>query len=292
MNLNPIPLPLSTDDAEELLARWAVTMLAEHLSERTIRLRVGAVRLAARSADLPAHQLSTDAMRYWLATYRNGHTLVSYYRCLLAWHRWLLVEGHRRDDPMATMRRPRTPQPVPRPCSSFGLNLVLAQPNLDPDTRLMVMLAAYAGLRAAEVSRVRGEDVDRVAGAIRVLGKGGRVRVIPMHPDLAAVAADRPTEGWWFPSGRCDRYMLDEPVGVRNVSCRVRRAMSAVRVAGGPHVLRHWFATTLLDQGASLREVQELLGHASVSTTQIYTRVTPERMRGAVLRLPTLGGGS
>lgn len=287
MRLEPTPLPSPADDSEDLLARWAMSMFAEGLSERTVRLRIGTVRLAAASAGLPAHELHADAIRYWLASKTNGNTLVSYDRCLRSWHRWLLAEGYRREDPMAAMRRPRTPAGVPRPCSTFGLHLVLNQPGLLPRTRVLIMLCAFAGLRAHEAAKVRGGDLSE--GAIRVLGKGQRVRVIPLHPDLAAAAAGLPADDWWFPSGRCDRYEVGQPIGVETVTRSVGAAMRAVKVTGGPHTLRHWFATTLLEQGASLREVQELLGHASVSTTQVYTRVTPERLRGAVSRLPSLG---
>lgn len=286
-NITPPVTRTGSDlDPNGLLDLWRMAMLAEGRSPKTVRMRVGVAAQAARAAAVPVHELSTDALRHFLAQHRNANTLSTYHRGLAAFTAFLVAEGHRADDPMGKIRRPRRPKGLPRPCPLLGLHRLLAL-DLTPKTRAAVILAAFAGLRVAEIARVRGEDVDPDAGTLRVHGKGGKEAALPMHPEVAALAARMPAHGHWFPSP----LRAGHPVAPATISLQVSAAMRRAGIReGGAHRLRHLFATSLLDSGADLRQVQELLRHGDLSSTQVYTAVTASGLRSAVLRLPGLPG--
>lgn len=120
---------------------------------------------------------------------------------------------------------------------------------------------------------------------MRVLGKGGVESVLPLHPEIVALAASMPTRDYWFPSDRPGPHVLS-----RTVSVNVRRACAAAGVPlHGAHPLRHWFATWLVRGGADLRTTQTLMRHSSLATTARYCEVSEDSRRAAVLRLPSLG---
>lgn len=285
-NANPPSLnvmPALDDDT--LLDLWGTTLKADGMSPRTSSDWPLIVARASRATGEPASAMSTDAMRYWLAGFPNANTKAAYSKALLAYHRWMHREGHRPDDPTALMRQPPQPHGVPHPCSTLGLQRLLASPMPAP-TRVMVLLAAYQGFRVHEIAKIHGEDVDLDEGALRVLGKGGKHAVLPLHPEVAAVAVAMPRRGWWFP-GRLDRT---GPIKAASVSCAISLAMSRAGVPSSAHGLRHWFGTNLVRSGTDLRTAQTLLRHASLATTAIYVEVADENRRAAVLRLPGPNG--
>lgn len=148
----------------------------------------------------------------------------------------------------------------------------------------MVLLAALAGLRVHEIAKIRGEDIDREKATLAVIGKGNKRAVIPLHPILLELTETMPDVGYWFTPW--DKP--DEPITGKSCGQAISRAMKRAAVDGSAHQLRHWYGTNLLESGADLRTVQELMRHESLATTQIYTRVTSERRRAAIhgLQLP------
>lgn len=156
-----------------------------------------------------------------------------------------------------------------------------ATPEPERDRALLEVLYS-SGLRLAEVHGLDISDVDRVRGLVRVLGKGNKERIIPIG-SVAVAAIDR----WLKASGRSSRddgpLFLSER-GTRLSRRQIQRIVATwlARAADGealsPHALRHSFATHLLDEGADLMAVKELLGHASLSTTRIYTHTSKERL--------------
>lgn len=151
------------------------------------------------------------------------------------------------------------------------------------NTAIVVMLA-YSGLRVAELTALERHDVDLEAGTIHVRhGKGDRERYVPLHA-FAAKALTR------YLSSRFDESeaLIVSRNGTRISTSQVRRIVQAVAREAGihkrvtPHKLRHSFATMLLDKGVNLRVVQELLGHASITSTQIYTHVSQEQKRQGI----------
>ncbi|WP_268988616.1 tyrosine-type recombinase/integrase [Rhodococcoides fascians] len=173
------------------------------------------------------------------------------------------------------MPAPRTPRRRPRPIDDQHMNRLLAT-RMHLKTRAMILLAALEGFRVHEIAKVKGEDFDLIAGILHVVGKGGVVDELPLHPLVAEVAAQMPRRGYWFPAnsravapGTCVRS--------KSVSDVIAGVMRRAEIPGTPHALRHWFGTTLVDSGVDLRTAQELLRHASLATTQIYTQVSSKR---------------
>jgi site-specific recombinase XerD len=162
--------------------------------------------------------------------------------------------------------------------------------------RALFELAYSCGLRAEEIVSLGCADVDYDAEQLRVEGKGRKTRFVPVgEPAMAAVRAylergraklSEQAAGSGAPAQALFLSKTGRPLGTSDVRRRLRTWTARVGVGEGasPHALRHSFATHLLDGGADLRSIQELLGHASVSSTQIYTRVESARLRSAYAR--------
>jgi integrase/recombinase XerD len=207
-----------------------------------------------------------------------------------SFHRFLLREGVTTRDPAAAVVRPKLPRALPHPLTVGEVQAVLEMPTADSPggirDRAWLELLYASGLRVSELTALDIDDVDLEGNAVRVLGKGGKEREVPIgrHANEAVgayLARSRPalvsarSRGALFLNARGGR-LTRQSVG-RLLEEYARRAGIRRRVT--PHDLRHSFATHLLDGGADVRVVQELLGHASVATTQIYTLVTKEHLR-------------
>ena len=223
------------------------------------------------------------------ATVKRGLTVVRNF------HRWLVLEELRPDDPTLTVELPQVPRGLPKALSQDqAAALVAAPPGGGPLARRdrAVLETLYGtGVRVSELVGLSLGDVDLAAASMRVLGKGAKERVLPLGRLALAALGD-----WLAPAGRGEmepeRWASRsdaEAVFLNRRGTRLSRqgVYQLVRRHGRdagitapltPHVLRHSFATHLLDNGADIRVVQELLGHAKVTTTQIYTSVSRERL--------------
>jgi site-specific recombinase XerD len=203
---------------------------------------------------------------------------------------WLYQLGMVERDPAAVVPGPRRPQKLPAVFNQAELERLLdrpvsSQPRALRD-RALIELLYGSGLRASEACGLRLGDLDLEAARLRVIGKGDKQRALPMG-GAAAQALElylrrgRPT----LATRPCDRVFIS--VRGRPLSpSDVRRVLaSALRREGlparSPHALRHSFATHLLEGGADLLSIQELLGHASVATTQVYTHVSVRHLKAA-----------
>jgi site-specific recombinase XerD len=174
------------------------------------------------------------------------------------------------------------------------LDGIPARTELERRDRAIFELAYSCGLRAEEIVSLEVGDIDHDAEQLRVEGKGRKTRIVPVgEPALAAVNVylerARPGLAAAAHPEAVDALFLSKsgrPLGTSDVRRRLRLWTRRLGLAAGvsPHALRHSFATHLLDGGADLRTIQELLGHASVSSTQIYTRVESARLRSAYAR--------
>jgi integrase/recombinase XerD len=207
-----------------------------------------------------------------------------------SFHRFLLREGVTGRDPARDVSQPKRPRRLPRPLSVGDVARLLEAP--DPSSaagsrdRAILELLYGSGLRISELVGLDVDDVDLEGGAVRVLGKGGKERVIPLGRFARDAIAAYLTR--WRPqvataSSRGALFLNLRGGRITRQSC-ARALAGYVRIAAidrpvSLHTLRHSFATHLLEGGADVRVVQELLGHASVATTQIYTLVTEEHLR-------------
>jgi integrase/recombinase XerD len=231
--------------------------------------------------------INGDAVeRHMVRLSRRGLSATSRSRALSAvrhFHKFLVREGVTREDATAKLSRPKRPKRVPKVLSVEQIERLLAAPGDDPlgmRDRAMLEMAYAAGLRVSELCGLTFDQVLDSERVVVVLGKGNKQRVIPYGRPAAKALADylsaaRPV----LARGRVVPFVFLNHRGTRlsRVGFFKRLRMQA-RQAGlqrgvSPHVLRHSFATHLLQGGADLRYVQELLGHADISTTQIYTAV-------------------
>jgi integrase/recombinase XerD len=207
-----------------------------------------------------------------------------------SFHKFLVREGDAEADPAEGVARPKVPRTLPRPLSVDEVaDLVAAPGDGDPVAlrdRAILETLYGAGLRISELVGLDVDDIDLDEGSVRAVGKGTKERVVPLgrygvgalrgylvrgRPALASTRS----RGALFLNQRGGRLTRQGCTNI--IKAMARRAGIRKRVT--PHMLRHSFATHLLEGGADVRVVQELLGHASVATTQIYTLVTKNRLR-------------
>jgi integrase/recombinase XerD len=262
--------------------------------------------LAAK--DKTAETASAEQLRAFLAALgRKGLAPTSRARKLSAirqFFRFMLAEGLRSDDPSSTIDSPKLGRPLPKILSLEEVETLLktaeaaAARSADGAARrralrLHALLETlYAtGMRVSEVISLPRAVLSADDRVLTIKGKGGRERLVPLNDaardalaaHLAAVREDeangKGASPWLFPSSGGE-HVTRQRFGQELKALAIAAAIDPSRVS--PHVLRHAFASHLLERGADLRTVQQLLGHADISTTQIYTHVLEERLRRLV----------
>jgi integrase/recombinase XerD len=216
---------------------------------------------------------------------------------LRQFYRFVLGEGWRRDDPARRVDAPKRGRPLPKVLSRADVEkLIAAAPKVETGKaeaglRLgcMIELLYASGLRISELLSLTIAAVARDPAFLIVKGKGGKERLAPLNgPAREAIKAYLPHRSaffakgvkdspWLFPSRSASGCLTRRRFGQMLDACALAAGLDPALVS--PHVLRHAFATHLLDGGADLRTVQKLLGHADIATTQIYTHVTDGRLR-------------
>ena len=220
-------------------------------------------------------------------------------------YRFLLAEGLRKDDPCSAIDSPKLGRPLPKLLSLAEVEALLAAAahGVEQAGEGSAKRGRFASTRSSKRSMPpacasRSCSGSRAACStsddqvMTIKGKGGRERLVPLNDSarkaladhLAAVAADeaqgRARSPWMFPSGTALKHLTRQRFGQELKTLALAAGIEPSRVS--PHVLRHAFASHLLENGADLRTVQQLLGHADISTTQIYTHVIEERLRRLV----------
>ena len=260
-----------------------------------------------------ADAASDDLREYLTELSKRGFKATSLARRLSAirqLYRFLYAEGHRRDDPAAVLEGPKRGQALPKVLSVAEVDRLLATARAARDAedaspleriraaRLNCLLEVlYAtGLRVSELVTLPASAARRSEQMLIVRGKGEKERMVPLNEpaqramtDYLALlgAAGRGPSKWLFPSFGASGHLTRQHFARDLKELAVAVGLSAAKVS--PHVLRHAFASHLLQHGADLRSVQMLLGHADISTTQIYTHVLEERLKSLVRDLHPLG---
>lgn len=254
-------------------------MRAQGLSERTVTAREEVLHRLHNALPLGLAYAATDELNQWLGQPNWARwTRATYAMHIRGFYGWATGPGQVLDgDPTADMARPRNPKCLPDPVTDEELKMALAR-SLEP-WHTGILFAAYAGLRVAEIAQLDRADVTE--DAIRLIGKGGDPQLVDTHPVL-----------WQHIRSRKGGPLIVDkhgrPVSGKWMSAHARFHFDAI---GMPrvhmHRFRHWFATSLLDSGASMRTVQEAMRHGSVTSTQIYTKVKNGQRRLAIRSLPT-----
>jgi integrase/recombinase XerD len=252
--------------------------LVEHTRERRRPI------LALKQAEL------TDFIARLRSRGLSARSVARAVHALRGFYRYAVREGRLEVDPMENLRAPRAFKALPRFLTTAQVEALLAAPDVSAPLGLRdraILEVLYAtGLRVSELIGLKPADVDLEIGLLRCFGKGRKERLVPLgrmarrwvqrYLDTARslFARKRPAERLFLSQrgGPLSRMGLWGIVRRHAVAAGVERILT-------PHVLRHSFATHLLEHGADLRALQAMLGHADISTTQIYTHVTRERLR-------------
>lgn len=254
--------------------------------------------LKPRGADLAA--ADTKDLRGYLgalaAADLSPRTQARRLSALRQFYRFLVDDGQRKDDPSAALDAPKLGRPLPKLLSEDEMLAVIgACHGLDgaEGARLLAMVELlYAtGLRVSELVRLPLAAAMRDQPFMTVTGKGGKERLVPLNPPakaaLTAYLAHRhgflgsdKVSPFLFPSRGKEGHLTRQRFGQLLKEIGLKAGLDPARIS--PHVLRHAFATHLLDHGADLRSLQKMLGHADIATTQIYTHVQEERLKSMV----------
>lgn len=275
-------------------ALWLERNLAENtLASYRLDLRTLAEWLAHHDNDLLQAQ-ALDLQAFLADRVDGGYKATSSARLLSAMRRffqYLYREKRRSDDPSAVLSSPKLPQRLPKDLSEAQVDALLNAPSIEQPLELrdkaMLEVLYATGLRVSELIGLTMSDVSLRQGVVRVLGKGNKERLVPLGEEAVYwieyyLEHGRPwllngqTLDVLFPSNRA-RQMTRQTFWHRIKYYAVLASIDSEKLS--PHVLRHAFATHLLNHGADLRVVQMLLGHSDLSTTQIYTHVATERLK-------------
>jgi site-specific recombinase XerD len=246
---------------------------------------------AAKFPDLAAAELDRAHVRRHLAELQSGDasraTVLRRISALRSFVKFLRAEGELKRDPFLGVPLPKRARSLPKFLTEAEMNEVLAAPvsGGDPASerdRGLVELLYSSGLRRTELSTLNVGDVDFLSGTLRVFGKGSKERIVPVGGEALSRLRNylrsrgTPADGEpMFANLRGGRLSQE---GVAFVVRRwVKRSSLLKKVT--PHVFRHSFATHLLNRGCNIREVQEMLGHADLNTTQIYTHVSLQKLQ-------------
>jgi integrase/recombinase XerD len=286
-------------DWEQTLSDYNTHQRAANLSEKTIRNRsellATVARVTRRGPDVVTHEELLGVLGR--PHPRTGQrlaagTMQSERSYLQAFFRWLKKTKRRKDNPAKELPKIKVPRRRPRPLRVDQIEAML-DCGIYGRTRDIITIGALSGLRIGEIVKIRGEDIDPVGMSIRSVRKGALDHLLPLHPVLLEMIERYPRAGWWFPSPYPNEKFPEGGghILMASASDRVSKAIRAAgvtdrRITG--HSLRHYLATTLLRDGVSIRVVQEILGHASLATTQLYADVTDEDMQAGIVHAPGL----
>ncbi|MDP4221789.1 MAG: tyrosine-type recombinase/integrase [Bacteroidota bacterium] len=250
--------------------------------------------LISQELPLDPDVLTSHDIRSWIVTLlENNYNPVSVHRkisCLRVFYRYLRKEGFTRADPVEKVVLPKIKKRLPVFVDESALDRLLDDTDFGSDfrgvrNRAIVEMLYLTGMRRAELTGLRNQDVDLAEATVKVTGKRNKQRIIPIlrsfistlqeYLKLRDEAFPGAVNGWFFRSDRGNK-MYDKYVYniVRNYL-----AMVTTIDKRSPHVLRHTFATHMLNHGADLNSIKEFLGHANLSATQIYTHNSFEKLR-------------
>jgi integrase/recombinase XerD len=246
--------------------------------------------MQSKAADEISHDDIVSFLADLSATGMSPRSSARSMAAIRGFHKYLLIDGLAKKDPTVNIDTPRGWKRLPKSLSSADVESLLDQPDtstvLGLRDKAMLELLYATGLRVSELVGLRTRDINLERGFLVVMGKGSKERAVPMGETAIAALREyvsraralllkgKDSELLFISSQR--RGLTRQMFWERIKQCALKAGISK---AISPHTLRHSFATHLLDNGADLRAVQTMLGHSDISTTQIYTHVSRERLK-------------
>jgi integrase/recombinase XerD len=266
----------------DLLEQWSNYMIAYGCSPGTVRIRTQVLTSLIRHAAVTDPlQLTRAHVVAWLGRPElKQWSRQTYWKAVHKWSEWLREFGH---DPQSDLTkglpRPKTPQPVARPIPDDVVERMLAM-ELSPRAHAYIRLALFQALRVHEIAKLAAEDFDLDTGWLMIKGKGGITKPIPIHVEVAKLAADMPAYGYWFPS----------PIGAghvsgTSVSLTIGNVLKRCGANATAHQLRDTAATRMQRQVKDIRLTQAMLRHSSITSTMKYTEASNDQLQAAVTSL-------
>ncbi len=218
---------------------------------------------------------------------QQATTLARYISTIRGLCRFFLMEGIMEEDPVENLSTPKGWKRIPRIIGIDEVSELLRKPEgkeLSLRDRAILEIIYSSGLRVSEVINIRLQDINFEAGFITVRGKGSKERVVPINEKtLITIKKYLEESRPGFLKKKTSAFLFlakgGNPLSRQRLWQLVKQYSSGLSIKISPHTLRHCFASHLLDGGADLRALQKMLGHTDISTTQIYTKVTPERLK-------------
>lgn len=292
-----MPKQLQQPDQQTLIDTFIDQLwLEDGLSQNTLssyRSDLTHFGLWCEQQALPLMQVGHADLQQYLAVKfptSKARTMGRIIATLRRFYRYALRDNLIKEDPSLQIESPKLPRSLPKSLSEQDVEALLGAPNTDDEMGLrdkaMLELLYASGLRVSELVNIQVPEVDITGGVVRVTGKGNKTRLVPMGEEAADWIRQylAKSRGQILGAKLCDAlFVTNRASGMTRQAFWYiikRYARQAdIKQTISPHVLRHAFATHLLNHGADLRVVQMLLGHADISTTQIYTHVARERLK-------------
>jgi integrase/recombinase XerD len=289
-----IPLPLSPESQAVIDAYIDELWLERGLAQNSLAAyRRDLGQLAGMIQRPIAEATAEDLLQAVAARFAAGYRARSAARwlsCVRGFYRHQVRKGRLLIDPSQDLSLPKLGRPLPATLSEAEVEALLDAPDVSEPVglrdRAMLELLYASGLRVTELVSLTAASLNLRQGVLRVLGKGGKERLVPvgqeaLHWIERYLADARPALVAGSPSGALFPSRLGQPMTRQTFWHAIKRhaAKAGIQRAISPHTLRHAFATHLLNHGADLRAVQMMLGHADLSTTQIYTHVARARLK-------------
>jgi integrase/recombinase XerD len=266
-----------------LINAYAERLKAIGRSVETIKTRCRVLRQADNAMPRGLEQANGDDVSAFLAARPAAWSKTTCYSHLRGFYRTMVKSGRMTIDPTDDVERPKCGDSIPNPVEDEDLLRALER-SPDQPWRTAIILGAYAGLRCCEIVALDRADV--TSDHVHVVrGKGGKGRRVPTHPAVWQLVRD-------LPAGLIVHSQLGCDMSAGYLSKAARHHFDRIGLPDvHMHRFRHWFGTTLCDQGVGIEVVKELMGHKSIATTQGYVRVSVERRRSAMLALPSIEYG-
>jgi len=265
-------LEIERNASKHTLINYSVDLksLSEFLKEEPIE-KIDYISLRRYLAHIKEQNLSKVSIARKIASIRS-------------FFKFLFREGIIKNNPASSLSTPKRDKHLPKFLDEKEIVILLESPDLESEAGLRdraILETLYStGIRVSELVGLNVEHIDQIGGVIKVYGKGKKERIVPIGGRALQAIRD-------YLKKRDAKALFFNKNGGRLTDRSIRRIINkyitkaSIQQKISPHTLRHSFATHMLDHGADLRSVQELLGHANLSTTQIYTHITTERLKSA-----------